>query len=555
MELLSLLARNPGRLVLRSEVVEHIWGKDRFLDNSSVSTAARKLRVALEDSADQPRLIETVTGKGYRFIGRVEAGPSRAPLDVLSRTVVVVIPFEDLSQPAQGCSLSEGVTEELTTSLGSVAPHQLAVIGRTSAAECRRQGLTVQEIGRELGSDFVIEGSVRRVGQTVRVSVRLLRASDHVQVWAKSYQREPEDTADWQHELALEITRELLGVAPTTPPSSTAKPRQVQRAAFECYLKGRHLWDKKTPQSYMEAIQAFQQAIDFDPGYAQPYVGLADTWIMMGIHGLRPAEEVYPRARAAAQKAIEIDASLASAHTALAEVSKGFERNWEQAERGYQEALRFNPNYAVAHQWYANLLTTLEHHDAAIAEVEQARRLDPLSPGIAGFVGFTYLRARRFDEALREAEKALGLGSPAPIVNWFLGQIHAARGEFERARATLTSAVEETRGRAMYLAMLGYVCGRAGDRRTASEIAASLHRSAQESYISPLDLCVAHIGQGDIGEALDWLEKAVDQRVMRALEINAPTFDALRGTRRFATLAARAGLTSAPDSKLQDAIS
>jgi TolB-like protein len=263
MELLSLLARNPGRLVLRSEVVEHIWGKDRFLDNSSVSTAARKLRVALEDSADQPRLIETVTGKGYRFIGRVEAGPSRAPLDVLSRTVVVVIPFEDLSQPAQGCSLSEGVTEELTTSLGSVAPHQLAVIGRTSAAECRRQGLTVQEIGRELGADFVIEGGVRRVGQTVRVSVRLLRASDQSQVWAKSCQREHDELADWQYDVALEIAREVLGVVPAAPP---ARPRPVQRAAFECYLKGRHRWNKKTPQAYREAIAHFQQAIDFDPG-------------------------------------------------------------------------------------------------------------------------------------------------------------------------------------------------------------------------------------------------------------------------------------------------
>jgi TolB-like protein len=312
--------------------------------------------------------------------------------------VLVALPFDDLSKPAHDGSLSEGVTEELITCLGSLSPRQLAVIGRTSATECRRRGLTVREIGRELGADFVIEGSVRRVGQSVRVSVRLLRASDEAQVWAKSYKRQPDDLADWQYDVALEIAREVLTVL-VAAADRRLRPRQVPRAAFECYLKGRHLWNKKTPQAYLEAIALFQQAIDFDPAYALPYVGLADTWLMMGIHGLRPAEEVYPRARAAAARALEIDAALASAHTALADVSKGYDRNWEQAEQSYQEALRLNPNYAVAHQWYANLLTILERHDEAIAEVEQARQTDPLSAPIAGFVGFTYYRARMYDDA------------------------------------------------------------------------------------------------------------------------------------------------------------
>lgn len=542
MELLSLLARNPGRLVLRTEVVEHIWGKGRFLDDSAVNTAVRKLRVALADSADHPSTIETVTGKGYRFIARIEPGSSLAASHEPHRTVLMALPLEDLSQPAQDGSLSEGVTEELITCLGSLSPRQLAVIGRTSATECRRRSLTVPEIGRELGADFVIEGSVRRVGQTVRVSVRLLRVGDQAQVWAKSYKREPEDLADWQYDVALEIARELLGVVPSAPPASPAQPRQVQRAAFECYLKGRHQWNKKTPEAYREAIPLFQQAIDFDPGYALPFIGLADTWIMMGIHGLRPAEEVYPRARAAAGRALEIDAGLAAAHAALAEVSKGYERNWEQAERSYREALRLNPNYAVGHQWYANLLTILERHDEAILQAEQARHIDPLSAPIAGFVGFTCYRARRYDDALREAQKALGLGLASPIVNWFLGNIYAARGEYGCAQAALASAVEETHGGAMYLATLGYVCSCAGDRKTALEILARLLRSAQERYVSPLDLCVAHIGAGDLDRAIDCLGKAVEQRVMRVTELAMPTFDSLRDAPRFAELAAQAGL-------------
>jgi TolB-like protein/Tfp pilus assembly protein PilF len=544
MELLCLLARNPGRLVLRSAVVEHIWGKDRFLDDSAVNTAVRKLRVALADSAGQPRLIETVTGKGYRFIGRLEAPISPAATLVTNRIVLVALPLDDLSKPAQDYSLSEGVTEELITCLGSHSPSQLAVIGRTSATECRRRGLTVREIGRSLGADFVIEGSVRRVGQSVRVSVRLLRAIDEAQVWAKSYTRQHSDLADWQYDVAVELAREVLGVIATAPAAPPPRPRPVQRAAFECYLKGRRAWDKKTPQAYLEAIALFQQAIDFDPAYALPYVGLADTWVMMGIHGLRPAGEVFPRARAAAERALEIDPSLALAHAALADVSKGYDRNWEQAEQSYHAALRLNPNYAVAHQWYANLLTILERHDEAIARVEQARRLDPLSPAIAGFVGFTYYRARMYDEALSEAQKTLDLGPPAPIVNWFLGHIYAARGEFGLAQAALSSAVEETHGGAMYLAMLAYVCGCAGDRRTGLEILARLRRSAEAGYVSPLDLCIVQIGLGDIHGALDCLGNAVDQRVMRVTELGMPTFDALRGESRFAELAAQAGLAA-----------
>jgi TolB-like protein/Tfp pilus assembly protein PilF len=538
MELLILLARNPGRLILRAEAVEHIWGKGRFLDDSAIHTAVRKLRAALADNADDPRLLETVTGKGYRFIGRVETGVSPPP--ALNRTVLMVLPFEDLSRPAEDGSFSEGVTEELITCLGSLSPGQLAIIGRTTATECRRRGLTPQEIGRELGTDFVIEGSVRGVGQAVRVSVRLVRTSDQAQVWAKSYQRDPGDLSDWQYDVALEIAREVLGVVPAIPP---AKPRPVPRAAFECYLKGRHLWNKKTPQAYLEAIALFQQALDIDPGYSLPYVGLADTWIMMGIHGLRPADEVYPRARAAAARALEIDAALASAHTALADVSKGYDRDWEQAEQSYRQALRLNPNDAVTHQWYANLLSILELHDEAIAQAEQARRTDPLSASVAGFVGFTYYRARQYDEALRETQKTLDLGPPAPIVNWFLGHIHAARGEYGLAHAALVPAVEATHGRAMYLAMLGYVCGRAGDREITSDILARLRRSAQAAYVSPLDLSLVHIGLGEVDPALDCLGQAVEQRVMRVTELAMPTFDALRGESRFAELAARAGLT------------
>lgn len=546
MELLMFLAANPGRLVLRTELVDRIWGKNHFLqDETAINTAVRKLRAALADNAEKPRFIETVTGKGYRFTAAIRdalSKPGEVALTAPHRTILAVLPLENLSEPPRESYLNDGVTEELITCLGALAPAQLGVIGRTSAMECQRRGLTVREIGRELGADLVLEGSVRRQLQRVRISVRLLQVSDQAQMWAKSYEQDLDDLLAWQCDVAREIAREVTSAASLDSLPPPARKRRVNPQAYECYLMGRHLWNKKTPRAYHEAISMFQQAIDHDPAYALPFVGLADTWILMGIHGLAPSGETYPRARAAAGRALELDATLAEAHTALADVSKGYDWNWVEAEAGYREALRLNSNYAVAHQWYANLLSILNRHGEAIAEAEEARRLDPLAASIAGFVGFTYYRARRYDEAAREVEKAVEMGPRLPIVNWFLGQIYLQRRQFDRAVEVLSNAAAESHGGAIYLAMLGHAYGRAGDRAAALDTLKQLDSLARDKYVSPLDFSIVHAGLGDVDSALAWLERAIDERVMRVTELQTPTFDALRDEPRFQELAARAGL-------------
>jgi TolB-like protein len=549
MELLMFLAANPGRLVLRSELVDRIWGKNHFLqDESAINTAVRKLRAALSDDAEKPRFIETVTGKGYRFTAAIREALSQPEAASVARrrTILAVLPLENLSEPPRESYLNDGFTEELTTCLGALAPDRLGVIGRTSAMECQRRGLTVREIGRELGADLVLEGSVRRQQQRVRISVRLLQVSDQAQTWAKSYDQDLGDLLAWQCDVAREIVREVTSAASLASVPAPARKRRVQPQAYECYLKGRHVWNKKTPRAYAEAVSLFQQAIDLDPAYALPYVGLADTWIMMGIHGLAPSCETYPRARAAAGKALELDATLAEAHTALAEVSKGYGWNWLEAEAGYREALRLNSNYAVAHQWYANLLSILNRHSEAIAEAEVARRIDPLAPPVAGFVGFTYFRARRYEEAAREAEKAVEMDPRLPIVNWFLGQIYAQRRQFDRALQVLSIAAAESHGAAIYVAMLGHVYGRAGDRAAALDALKQIDSLSRDKYVSPLDFSIVHVGLGDVDSALAWLERAIDERVMRVTELPTATFDELRAEPRFQALAARAGLTGHP---------
>ena len=544
MELLMVLAANPGRLLLRSELADRIWGKDHHLeDDCAINTAVRKLRAALGDDAGNPRFIETVTGKGYRFVATIRetlSRPGGAALAVPNRTVLVVLPLEHVSEPPRESYLSDGITEELITCLGALAPVELGVIGRTSAMECQRRGLTVREIGRELGADLVLEGSVRRQQQRVRINVRLLQVGDQTQLWAKSYEQDLGDLLAWQCDVVREIVREVKTAA--QPAATPARQRRVHPEAYECYLKGRHLWNKKTPRAYAEAIPLFQQAIDLDPAYALPYVGLADTWILMGIHGLAPAGEIYPRARAAASRALELDATLAEAHAALADVSKGYDWNWAEAEVGYREALRLNPNCAVARQWYANLLSILERHREAVTAVEEARRMDPLSPAIAGFVGLTYFRARRYDDAVREAEKAVDMAPRLPIVNWFLGLIYSQRRQFDRAREVLARAVEESHGGAMYVAMLGHACGRAGDKTAALDALKRLDSLSRDKYVSPLDFSIVHAGLGDVDSSLSWLERAIDEHVMRVTELHTATFDQLRDEPGFTELAGRVGL-------------
>ena len=543
MELLLVLAANPGRLLLRSELADRIWGKNHHLeDDCAINTAVRKLRAALADNAEKPRFIETVTGKGYRFVAtiRTQSTPGEAALAAPNRTILAILPLENLSEPPRESYLNDGLTEELITSLGALAPAELGVIGRTSAMECQRRGLTVKELGRELGADLVIEGSVRRQLQRVRIDVRLLQVGDQAQLWARSYDRDLGDLLTWQCEVAQEIVREVKTAA--QPFAAPARKRRVHPEAYECYLKGRHLWSKKTPRAYAEAIPLFQQAIDLDPAYALPYVGLADTWILMGIHGLAPAGEIYPRARAAASRALELDATLAEAHAALADVSKGYDRNWAEAEVSYREALRLNWNCAVAHQWYANLLSILERHGEAVAAVEEARRMDPLSPAIAGFVGLTYFRARRYDDAVREAEKAVDMAPRLPIVNWFLGLIYSQRRQFDRAREVLARAAEESHGGAMYVAMLGHACGRAGDKTAALDALKRLDSLSRDNYVSPLDFSIVHAGLGDVDSSLSWLERAIDEHVMRVTELHTATFDQLRDEPGFTELAGRVGL-------------
>ena len=327
-------------------------------------------------------------------------------------------------------------------------------------------------------------------------------------------------------------------IAPAQHESAGAKPLAPHPEAVRSFLRGRHAWNKKTADAYENALVHFQEAIDHDAAYAPSLVGVAHCYVMMGIHGLKPATDVYPLARAAAHSALEINPDSAEAVTALGDVAKGYDRDWKQAEQYFRRAIELNREYALAHQWYANMLSIVGRHAEAVAEAEKARRLDPLSVGPAGFVGFTLYRARQYDDALRECEKTVELHKQAPIAAWFLAHVLIQKGRFEEADRALTRTLQPASESGMHLALLSFAGARAGKHRQAKEILQRMKVAQKQRYISPFDLSIAHWGLGDSQTAIELMMRAIAERVMRVTELSMPLFDEVRADPEIAAFCA-----------------
>jgi DNA-binding winged helix-turn-helix (wHTH) protein/Tfp pilus assembly protein PilF len=321
-----------------------------------------------------------------------------------------------------------------------------------------------------------------------------------------------------------------------------ASRRQIRDDAREAYLKARHFWNKRTPADLRRSMEYFHRTIERDPDYAPAWTGLADAYLMVGIFGLQPPREVFPPAKSAAERALALDDSLADAHTVLGEIQKLYDWNWEGAERSYRCAIQLNPDYAVAHHWYAQLLSMLARHDEAQREIEAARRCDPLSPIIAAFFSFVAFEARRFEAAAAAAHEAIELDANAPLTHCMLGRAYAKLGETERAIAALETAIRLAGWLPMVEATLGYVCARAGDRQRSEQILAALRQRQLTQYVSPIDVAHVCLGLGDTDGAIAELEEAYRTRAVRTVIIGDPFFSELGSDARYRALLTRLAL-------------
>jgi DNA-binding winged helix-turn-helix (wHTH) protein len=319
----------------------------------------------------------------------------------------------------------------------------------------------------------------------------------------------------------------------------------VNAEAHVAYLKGRYLWNLRTVAGLQGSIEQFQHALTIDDGFALGHAGLADANVLLGIWGLQPPATAFSAARVAARRALDLDEGLVEAHTCMAEVSKDYDRDWQGAERQYQHALALNPNYATAHQWYAQLLVSQGRYQDAVIHIELARRADPLSPAITSYLPYIYLASRQYGVALREARRAVAGEPRSPHAHWQLGRAYLFSGHALAAVETLELATRLAGPLSMWEAELSVARARAGNRDGAIEILKKLQERSTREYVSPFDLAVASAGIGDVTSALRYLERCCDERVMRIINVGDPEFDALRSKSRYQSLAEGLDLRSA----------
>src|ERR1700735_115908 len=614
-EMLLMLLESPGEVITREQMQQKLWPVDTFVDfEHSLNTSIKKLRQALNDSATEPRYIETLPRVGYRFIapvtvteesaGELPSLPLQAPSPVdgipgttaaessprhsitgflglafaavaivgvalafnvgktrdrllgmfhpsrngagivssakKSRRSVAVLPLQNLSADPSQTYFVDGMTDELTTDLAQFG--DLRVISRTSAMHYRDGNKTAPEIGKELGVDALVEGSVERVGDRVRIRAQLIDCATDRHLWAQSYDRDMKDVLSMQTEAAREIADQIRGSVGNPQNFHSTSPAPVDPDAYEAYLKGRYFWNKRTPDGLNKSIEYFEKAIAKDPTFAAAYAGLADSYSILGSDVL-PADVANSKARAAASKAIELDPSIAEGHAALALVEFYYDWKWTQSEAEFRRAIELNPNYAPAHQWYSYFLTAMLRFPEAVEQAEVAQQIDPLSLSINTTVATRYHHAGRLEDAVQLNRRTLEMDPSFVPAHFSLGAVYENQGAWQQAIDEYKKVIELRPGDPAALAALGYVYARSGQKDEAHKILSELTETSKKQYIASFEIATIYAGLDDVDNAMLWLEKSFRQHESQMPFIQSDVrFNSLHADTRYENLIHRLGL-------------
>jgi TolB-like protein/DNA-binding winged helix-turn-helix (wHTH) protein/tetratricopeptide (TPR) repeat protein len=572
LQVLRLLLEKSGELVTREELRQRLWPGDTFVNfDQGLNKAIQKLRIALDDSSAEPRFIETLPRRGYRFIGSVahpepassgtSAPPARARWRKLSIIAMVaaavtvaciawvirgsqrtsappqvqrlaVLPFQNLSGDTGQEYFSDGMTEELIARLSVYDPQSLHVVARTSVMPYKATQKTVEQIGRDLDVDYILEGSVRRDQSRVVVTAQLVRVRDQGHLWTQTYERESSAVVPVQ----MDIARKVAGsIGLRLVGYGGRAVRLLHPAAHEEYLRGLSLLHSGGSASAAASMKHFQRSIELQPDYAEAHASLAFSYNFLSSGEVLDPKDGFPHAKAAALRAIELDPELPQAHAALAFVLRNYEWDWSGAEEEIGKALRADPNNPVAHQVYGLLLSTVGRHQQAILEIERAAELDPLSPTVSSNRSMIYVNARQYDKALAIWQQRRALTPTNPP--WWgsfllvLGRNQEALAEFERSQHP-----RDLVGRAHALAALGR------DAEARALLRQLERRPDARSILSPF-FARAYAELGDFDAAFRWLNIAIDERAARVIFLKVdPAWDPLRADPRFQRLLTRMNL-------------
>ncbi|HZQ44621.1 MAG TPA: tetratricopeptide repeat protein [Acidobacteriaceae bacterium] len=610
LEVLFLLVERSGEIVTREQIVATVWGEGVFLDtDNSIRGAIRKIRQALKDDPEQPRFIQTLTGRGYRFIAPVVATglpPEEPDVEALAapvkifggdternrtavqaqdaeevhgrkhpqsarswrfiavavlcvsfvallgvwrwrvahtmpsatdhKTVLAVLPFDNLSGDADQEFFSDGLTEEMITQIGRLHRDDLVVVARNSIAKYKGTKLTAREIGKELNADYLVQGSVQRWSDRVRVRVELIDSRKQTDVWTGSYDRDLEDILAVQDSVVSSIADEIHIALTPEQKTRLANSRQTAPDAYVAYLKGRYYWNRRTGESIGKAEQYFQQAIESDPSFAAAYSGLADCNSGLAWHGFKAPADALPKAEVAARKAIEIDPQSAEAHASLGLVLS-HRWKWEEAENEFRRALELDPHYANAHHWYGDLLSIKGRHEEAVSEARRALELDPLNLMISTWVGQRYYLKHDYAAAIAQNRDSVELSPDFAAAHLLLGEDYVQAGLHNEAVNELKTAANLSGNSPLYTAQVGVALAASGRKIEALRLARELETNSKKRYVSPYGVAQIYATLHNDRETFRWLQAACDDHaVWNSYLAVDPVFDDYRSDARFREL-------------------
>jgi TolB-like protein len=457
-------------------------------------------------------------------------------------TVLAVLPFDNLSRDSDQEFFSDGLTEEMISQVGKLNRDQLKVIARSAVAKYKGSNLNAKEIGKDLNADYLVQGSVRRWSDRVRITVQLIQAQNQTDLWTESYDGELRDVLAVQDSVVRSIASQIHIALTEKQKTRLANSRQIRPEAYLAYLKGRYYWNKRTGDSIQTAEQYFQQAIDSDPTYAAAFSGLADCNSGLAWHGFKAPADALPKAYLAARKAIEIDPQSAEAHASLGLVLS-HRWDWASAEAEFKRSLELDPQYANVHHWYGDYLSIKGCHAEAVSEARRALELDPLNLMISTWVGLRYYLARDYSAAIEQNRDSVELDPNFAAAHLLLGEDYVQVGAYGEGVNELKRAATLSGGCPLYTAQVAVALAATGRRREALRIARELQMTSRKRYVSPYGLAQIYAALGRKDDAFKWLQVAYDDRAvwMGYLAVD-PIFDRYRSDEHFQELLRRIGL-------------
>ena len=616
-DVLHFLLRNCGRVVEKQEIFDQVW-KRTFVGDNALTKIIKEIRGALDDDANNPRYIETVPKRGYRFIADLSeritpllpegawpeaevvaaAGGSNKSQDstveshkpekenqrpkakdpsrkmplvlfagiitvVLAATAffyyftrgdvsnkqtssspidsIAVLPFENVSQDPIAEYLSDGITESLINRLSLLS--NLKVMSRSSIVQYKGKEQDAKKVGNKLNVRAVLSGSVKQVGDQIVITVRLDDAQNDRHIWGEQYIRKFSDILNLQREITVEVSNNLRTRLTGADEQKLAKAYTTNPESYLLYLKGRFYWNKRTGEAIKKSIEYFNQAIEKDPNFALAYVGLADSYVVPA-NPLPPGEKM-PKAKAAAMRALELDDTMAEAHTALARTLTIYDWDWIGAEKEFKRAIVLNPRYAVAHEWYGTYFEMLGRYDESIAERKRAQELDPLSLIINFELGTAFYYGRDYDRAIEQFQKTLELDPNFPPVYPFLAAAYEQKGMYDQAVAGFQKGITQRGGTEWSFSKsgLGHIYAVSGKSREARTVLDELKQLSQKEYVPADGIALIYAGLGDKEAAFAWLEKAYEEHAFKMAFLKVePRWDNLRADPRYRDLLRRIGL-------------